>query len=216
MTDDDDFPLVHRSRPPEGDREEPPGVVLLHGRGADEEDLLALADELPDALHVLAVRAPDPLGPGYTWYELDLSAGGLHASQPDPGDFARSREALDAFVERAVEAYDLGSVGLFGFSQGAILSLASVLARPDRYPWAVALHGYLPEASEPTEGVAETPVFLGAGEADDVIPEERSRAAGDRLREVGADVTYRTYRAGHGIGPEELRDASEWVGDRLD
>jgi phospholipase/carboxylesterase len=212
---DDDFPLVHRSRPSESGGAEPPGVVLLPGRGADEEDLLALADELPDALHVLSVRAPDPLGPGYTWYELDLSAGGLHASQPDPEDFARSRAALDEFVERAVDAYDLGSVGLFGFSQGAILSLASVLARPDRYPWAVALHGYLPESAEPADGAAGTPVFLGAGEADDVIPEERSSAAADRLREAGLDVTYRSYPTAHGIGPRELQAASEWVRERL-
>lgn len=210
----EEFQLVHRSRPPETDADAPPGVVLLHGRGADETDLLGLADDLPEELHVLSVRAPDPLGPGYTWYELDLPDGDLHRSQPDPEDFARSRDALDGFVERATAEYGLDSVGLFGFSQGAILAMGSVLDRPDRYAWAVALHGYLPASSDATDG-PDTPVFLGAGEADDIIPADRVGAAADRLREAGLAVTHRSYPAGHSIAPDELRDATDWVADRL-
>jgi len=210
----EEFPLVHRSRPPETDADDPPGVVLLHGRGADETDLPGLADELPDELHVLSVRAPDPLGPGYTWYELDLPGGTLHESQPDPEDFARSRDTLDRFVEHATAEYGLGSVGLFGFSQGAILAIGSVLDCPDRYAWAVALHGYLPASYDVTDG-PDTPVFIGAGEADDIIPAARVEAAADRLREAGLEVTYRSYPAGHGIVPDELRDATDWVADRL-
>ncbi|MFB6219083.1 MAG: alpha/beta hydrolase [Halobacteriaceae archaeon] len=209
----DDFPLAFESDPPATDEPDSPGVVLLHGRGADEADLLGLAAELPDELHVLSVRAPDPLGPGYTWYELDLPDGDIHRSQPDADDYARSRAVLDEFVERAVAAFDLASVGLFGFSQGAILAMGSVLDRPDRYGWAVALHGYLPAAYDDVAG--ETPVFLGAGEADDIIPASRVEDAADRLRAGGLDVTFRTYPAGHGIGPDELADATEWVEDRL-
>jgi phospholipase/carboxylesterase len=211
---DDDLPLVSRSRPPEGDVSEPPAVVLLHGRGADEADLLGLADRLPEELFVLSVRAPEKLGPGYTWYDLDLSAGGLQASQPDAADFERSRDLLDRFVESAVERFELGPVGLFGFSQGAILSLAALLDSPERYRWVVALHGYLAAACDPS-GTPDRPVFLGAGDADDVIPPERGAAAAERLREAGLDVTHRTYPTGHGIGPAELADAAEWVAERL-
>lgn len=220
--DREEFALEHRSVAPEADEGPAPAVVLVHGRGADEEDLLGLRTHLPDRLHVLSVRAPAPLGRGYTWYDLDLSGGGLHASQPDPEDFRRSLDALDAFVGRAVDAYELDPdrVGLFGFSQGAILSMTSVLERPDRYDWCVALHGYLPDthdpATESVEGVEGFPVFLGTGTEDDVIPAERTERAAEALAAAGLDVTFETYPTGHGIGPDELDDAVRWVEARLD
>ncbi|CDK39881.1 phospholipase/carboxylesterase [Halorubrum sp. AJ67] len=70
-----DVPLEHvHVAPDDGTDGEPaPAVFVLHGRGADEEDLLPVAAELPDELHVISLRAPDPLQGGYTWYELDLS-----------------------------------------------------------------------------------------------------------------------------------------------
>lgn len=206
-----ELPLVHRSRPPATDADGPPGVVLLHGRGADETDLLGLAEALPDSLHVLSVRAPDRLGPGYTWYELDVEED-LHESQPDPEDFARSQATLDRFVEGAREAYGLDGVGLFGFSQGAVLAMAAIIDEPS-YRWAVALHGYLPGDCEPTDD--ERPVFLGAGEADSIIPPERVEGAADRLRAAGFAVRAETYPTGHGIGPGERADAAEWVAARL-
>ncbi|MFB6147148.1 MAG: alpha/beta hydrolase [Halobacteriaceae archaeon] len=218
-----DFPLEYRSRPPVAEADGPaPAVVLLHGRGADADDLLGLADDLPDALHVLSPQAPDPLGPGFTWYELDLSAGGLHESQPDPDDFRRSLDLLTEFREAAVTEYDLDPdrIGLFGFSQGAIASLASVLEAPDDWAWAAALHGYLPASHDPAEGAdvadaAGFPVFVAGGEADDVIPLSRVQRAADRLRDAGLDVTAETYPTAHGIGPRELADVADWVAERV-
>ncbi|MFB6135518.1 MAG: alpha/beta hydrolase [Halobacteriaceae archaeon] len=210
-----EFPLEHQHVGPTAGTAPAPAVVFVHGRGADEEDLLGLGHRLPDDLHLLSVRAPDSLGPGYTWYEVVEGEGG---TQPDPGDFRRSREALDEFVDAAVEAYDVDPdrVGLFGFSQGAILGLASLLDSPERYAWCAALHGYLPASHADVDGFAGVdgaPVFVGAGERDQVIPAERGRAAAERLREGGLDVTFETYRTGHGIGPDELEDVTGWVAD---
>lgn len=216
-----DLPLEYVSRPPDAegpDAEEPaPAVVLLHGRGADEEDLLPLAEFLPDALHVLSARAPDRLNPGYTWYELDLSAGSLHESQPDAGEFRRSLDLVHEFVEGAVERFDLDPdrVGLLGFSQGAITAISALLERPAAYRWVVALNGYLAAAHEDRAGNAEgKPVFVAAGERDQVIPARRAERAADRLREGGAEVTFRTYRVGHGTTPDEIRDVAEWLEGR--
>jgi phospholipase/carboxylesterase len=236
----DDFPLEHVHVPPggrgsgSGDRDESegeggadaaaPAVVILHGRGADEEDLLGVGRRFADEgahvqAHVLSVRAPDPLGPGYTWYDLDLPDGDLHQSQPDARDFERSRERLDAFVEAAREAYavDPDRVGLLGFSQGAILGMGSLLDRPDLYRWVAALHGYLPARYD--EGAyadaAGRRAFVTGGAADEVIPVERSERAAQRLRDLGLDVTARTFPTGHGIGPDELDAATGWVTDRL-
>ncbi len=190
-------------------------VFVLHGRGADERDLLPIAESLPDDLHVISLRAPDPLQGGYTWYELDLSGGGLHRSQPDAADFARSLDLVTESIDAAVDAYDIDPerIGLLGFSQGAITSLSLVLENPARYAWVVALHGYLADshADHDPDGIAGTPVFIGAGTGDQVIPESRSASAADRLRAIGADVTDETYPTGHGIGEAELADVVAFV-----
>lgn len=213
-----DLPLVHVSQPPDESLEGPPPVVVfLHGRGADERDLLPIAQFLPDDLHVLSARAPARLDPGYTWYDLDLSAGGLHESQPDPEGFRRSLDLIEEFVDAAVEAYELDPerVGLFGFSQGAIASLSALLERPDAYRWVVALNGYLAEAHEDQVGnAAGTPIFVGCGRRDQMIPAERAERAAERLGEAGADVTFRAYPVDHGTTPEELQDVAEWLDGR--
>ncbi|GAB6878004.1 alpha/beta fold hydrolase [Halorubrum gandharaense] len=210
-----EIPLEHVHVAPDDGAANAPAVFVLHGRGADEEDLLPVAAELPDDLHVISLRAPDPLQGGYTWYELDLSGGGLHQSQPHAEEFARSLDLVSESVDAAVEAYDLDPdhLGLLGFSQGAITSLSLLLEDPDRYAWVVALHGYLADSHAdlaPAE-LDGKPVFVGAGAADRIIPKGRSEAAAERLSAAGADVTFRSYQAGHGIGQDELADVVAFV-----
>jgi phospholipase/carboxylesterase len=213
-----DFPLDHRRVDP--DDPGAPTVLLLHGRGADEDDLLGLADHLPDA-HLLSVRAPDPLGPGYTWYALEGADGPpFDSTEPDEAEFERSREALDRFVDAAVEAYGVEPpVGVLGFSQGAILGMSSLLDSPDLYGWVAALHGYLPadyaeRGDDAFPDAAGRGAFLAGGSADQVIPAPRTERAADRLRAFGLEVTYEAYETGHGIGREELADMADWVQGR--
>lgn len=210
---DADLPLEHVHVAPAEPTDHT--VVVLHGRGADEQDLLPVARELPPA-HIVSLRAPDPMGPGYTWYALDLSAGGLHQSQPDPEEFRRSLDLVSESIAAAREAYGDGSVGLLGFSQGAITSLSLLLENPACFDWVVALHGYLAEshADRTPTGLADVPVFVAAGEADEVIPAARAEAAAEALREAGAPVTYRSYPTGHGIGRAELDDVVAFVRER--
>jgi len=215
-----DVPLEHVHVAPDVEPESAPAVFVLHGRGADEEDLLPVARHLPDELHVVSLRAPDPIQGGYTWYELDLSAGGLESSQPDPTDFRRSLDLVAESVDAAVESYDIDPdrLGLLGFSQGAITSLSLVLEEPDRYAWVVALHGYLADAHADLDpdGIEGKPVFVGAGAGDRVIPESRSAAAADRLDEIGAAVTRGSYPGGHGVGQQELSDTVAFVESQVE
>lgn len=214
----DDLPLEYVSQPPEDPAGTGAAVLFLHGRGADEEDLLPIAEFLPERLHVFSVRAPARLDPGYTWYELDLSAGNLHESQPDTEDFRRSLDLVHEFVDTAVDQFDLDPdrVGLLGFSQGAVTSLSALIEQPTAYRWVVALNGYLAATHEDRTGDArEKPIFIGAGEMDQVIPVRRAERAADQLEGGGADVTFRTYRAGHGTTPEEIRDVADWLEGRL-
>ena len=211
-----DIPLEHVHVEPSEPTEGPaPAVVLLHGRGSNEEDLLQLSREFPDYLHVVSLRAPDPLQGGYTWYELDLSAGGLHESQPHTEQFERSRELVRTSIAAAIDEYGLDAerIGLLGFSQGAITSLSLLLEDPDDYAWVVALHGYLAEehASLEPEGIAGKPVFVGGGSMDQIIPSFRVERAAERLEELGADVTAQTYEAPHGVSPDELAAVVSFV-----
>jgi phospholipase/carboxylesterase len=207
---DVDLPLEYVYRPPTGGDSDRV-VVVLHGRGADETDLLPIADQLPPS-HVLSLRAPDRLMGGYTWYDLDMPDGDLHRSQPDGDGFRRSLDRVAEAVDRAQSALDTDETGLLGFSQGAITSLALLVEAPDSYDWVVGLHGYLAasHADRPVD-LANTPVFLGAGRADEIIPESRVATAADRLREMGAAVTYETYDAGHGVARAELADVVAFV-----
>jgi phospholipase/carboxylesterase len=212
---DADLPLAHESIPPREEGDGPaPAVFVLHGRGADERDLLPVARHLPETYHVVSLRAPDSLMGGYTWYELDLSGGGLHRSQPHPEEFRRSLDLVWDSVEAATDAYGLDSerLALLGFSQGAITSLSTLVEHPDDVWWVAAHHGYLAEEHADVDvDLGGTSVFVGSGEADDVIPASRGEEAAERLRELGADVTYDAYPVGHGIGQEELRDLVDFV-----
>ena len=215
-----DVPLEHVHVAPDDDLDRAPAVFVLHGRGADEEDLLPVAESLPDDLHVISLRAPDRLQGGYTWYELDLSGGGLHESQPHPADFRRSLELVDESVAAATDAYGLDAdrIGLLGFSQGAITSFSLLVEDPGSYDWVVGLHGYLADshAGLAPGRIEGTPVFVGAGTGDRVIPGSRAEAAAERFAELGANVTYETYATGHGIGREELADVVAFVEERLE
>lgn len=213
-----DLPLAAEYVPPRAAVDGPaPVVVVLHGRGANEQDLLPIAQELPKPLAILSLRAPDRMGPGYSWYEFDLSGGDLHSSQPVESDFSRSVDLVSASLEEAVDVFDLDPerIGLLGFSQGTIMSFAMLLESPARYAWCVGLHGYLPASHADLEpaGIEDKPVFVGAGTQDRIIPASRAELAADRFDALGADVTFRKYPVGHGVGPDELQDVVEWVAD---
>lgn len=214
---DADLPLAAEYVAPRTTVDGPaPAVVVLHGRGANERDLLPIARELPEQLAILSLRAPDRTGPGYSWYEFDLSGGDLQSSQPVESDFRRSLDLVSESIDAAVGVRDLDAdrIGLLGFSQGTIMSFAMLLEAPERYTWCVGLHGYLPasHADLEPEGIEGRPVFVGAGTQDRIIPADRAQLAAERFEALAADVTYDTYPVGHGVGREELQDVVAWVG----
>lgn len=203
-----EFPLTHVERSPDEQTTDAPAVILLHGLGGDEHDLLPHADDLPDDLHVLSVRAPHSTsGDGYAW----------KASGREP--FARSVELLAEFTERVPEAYDVDPerIGLFGFSQGAKAALVSLVEEPELFDWAVALNGYLPRSHNDADVISRAQgksAFVGVGEEDTVIPPEYGEETADRLADAGLDVTFRSYPVGHRIADTAVEDVAEWLRSR--
>ena len=207
--------LSHVTRPPPGGGPGPhPCLLLLHGRGADELDLLGLADELDPRLFVVSARAPLRMGPGYAWYHFQS------IGDPEPASFQASLAALSTFVADLPQAYPVDASKIFalGFSQGAMMAGSLLLTHPSVLTGTALLSGYLPLNSGLAVDEAQLrdrPVFVAHGTGDQVLPVALGRQAREYLVRLGADVTYREYRIGHSIGPEELVELAAWLGDRL-
>jgi phospholipase/carboxylesterase len=196
-----------------------PALVLLHGRGADEQDLLGLADWLDPRLAIISLRAPFPLGPGYHWYEL------VQIGAAEPVSYASARAQLTACITALPAAYDLDPTRLYalGFSQGAVMTGGLLLAPPaapaPRLAGAVLLSGYLPldqHMADASPDLADVPIFVGHGRQDSLIPVAFGRHTRDELTALGAAVTYHEYPIAHAINEQELSDIAAWLTAQLD
>jgi phospholipase/carboxylesterase len=209
--------LVHRVIPPRAASARPPLLLLLHGIGADEEDLLPLAGLVDPRFLVLAVRAPHEAEPmGHRWYRIDWS---VSPPRADAAEIVASRDLLARFVEEASAAYgaDPARTFLLGFSQGAIMALALLQARPDLVRGVVAHSGRLVrlpgQADAAPESLARAEVLVLHGGRDDVVPVAQGRKIHEVLsRALGARATYREFETlGHGISDESARAAAAWL-----
>lgn len=210
--------LAHRLRPAAGD---PAGaLVLLHGRGTDENDLFPLLDLLDPDRRLLGATARGPLSlpsrvggrrGGAHWYVV------RQVGFPDPptflDTFPRLAGWLDSLLGEHGVPHERAVVG--GFSQGTAMSYALGLGRGRPAPAGIlALSGFMPTVQGfelDLSGREGLPVAIGHGELDPVIPVEFGREARDRLLATGAAVTYRESPIPHAIDPAFLRELPAWL-----
>lgn len=194
-------------------------LILHHGRGADEQDLITLADALdPERrLHVVAPRAPLQLqaAPGFHWYLVP------RVGHPDPETFAAAYRALGELHDELWLATGISPARtvLGGFSMGAVMSYATGLGggRP-QVAGILAFSGFLPDVAGWEPHLAEharTAAFIAHGRADPVIEVGFARAARRRLEEGGLAVDYHESDVGHQIDPTHIRLASAWLSQAL-
>jgi len=195
-------------------------VILLHGVGADGANLVPLGEALEDFLPDALFASPDALdpfdggGPGRQWFSI-LGVNDANRTER----IERARAGFDRVLAREIERAGLvgrlDRVALFGFSQGAMLSLDALV--DGRWPVAavVAASGRLSTPVGPKPASA-TPVLILHGAWDDVIPAAEADRARRVLEGAGFEVEAHVYPAlGHGVSPEGLRAAGRFLAKSL-
>jgi len=186
-----------------------PLVVLLHGRGSNEREILGLADRLPSGAAYAAVRAPIAEGGGYAWFA------NRGIGRPLAESLGSTMSWFRTWLDAAAPAGR--RVVLVGFSGGAAFAGGLLLADPARFAGAAILYGTLPfDAGVPvTSGrLAGVPVFVAQGEQDRVIPPELlARTWQYLLTESGAAAHSRRDPGGHGITGQTLAELGAWIDD---
>jgi predicted esterase len=188
-------------------------MVLLHGRGANAEDILSLSAHLTQP--GLAFLAPQ--AEGYTWYPNRFI---LPVEQNEP--YLSGALAKVESIVKMVEAHGIPPEKIFmgGFSQGACLASEYVIRNPKRYGGLLVFSGGyigpLNGAREPSGHLQDTPVFIGCSDNDPHIPLQRVYETTSLLRAMGAQVTENIYpNMGHTINEDEIEMARRIVGGSL-
>jgi phospholipase/carboxylesterase len=205
-------PIVVWRRPAKRGRSTPL-VVLLHGRGADEHDLIDLAADLPRSFAFASLRGPLALAEGgFRWFE------DRGVARPVAASLRATVAGVRAWVDGPdVAAYDRSRTFLLGFSAGMMLAGALVLDDPARFAGAVLLSGAIAlDAGPATPGrLAGVPIFSARGTADTTIPPDLVLQTQRYLRDrSGAVLAERTYPCEHSIARREISDIAAWFEER--
>jgi phospholipase/carboxylesterase len=206
-------PLVFAERLADGD---PAGLLVLHhGRGADEHDLLGLADVLDPGrrLHVVTPGGPLTVAgwPGRHWYLVE------RVGHPDPATFYAARAALAALHDELWQRTGLGphNTVLGGFSMGCVMSYALGLDPGRPAPRGIlALSGFIPTVEGWSADLAEradVEILIAHGRADPVIQVDFAREAARVLGAAGLALEYLESDAGHHVEPAQLPRMRAWL-----
>ena len=190
-----------------GSGQEGATLLLLHGTGGSEHDLLPLGRELLPGADLLSPRGK-VLEHGMRRFFCRLAEGVF-----DEEDLTFRTEDLAGFVEEASKKYrlELGKLFAVGFSNGANIAASLLLSRPDLLRGAVLLRPMVPFEPEALPDLSGVRVFVGAGELDHMVPRENTDRLLELLEDAGAEIQARWQRTGHGLAREEVDEAKRWL-----
>jgi phospholipase/carboxylesterase len=188
-------------------QEEGTTLLLLHGTGGSENDLLPLGHELLPGASLLSPRGK-VLEHGMPRFFRRLAEGVF-----DEEDLKLRTKELAGFVEEASKKYRLDPSKLFavGFSNGANIAASLLLSHPDLLRGAVLLRPMVPFEPETLPDLSGIRIFVAAGELDQMVPKENTERLVELLRDSGAEVQVRWQRTGHGLVREEVEEAKQWL-----
>ncbi len=215
--------LEYRYKEPKiigGENKKSPLLLLLHGLGADENDLFGLAPFMDERFFIASPRAPFalPYG-GNAWFELIIQPGKIGFNVKE---FEQSRRMILEFVDELIAKYDLdaGKVYLCGFSQGAMMSLSCLLSEPEKFAGVAVMSGRAVPEMMPAEKnfavLKDFPILVTHGIYDSVLPIENGRATKEILSRLPVALEYKEYPMAHEISQESLQDVTGWLRSLLD
>jgi phospholipase/carboxylesterase len=198
-----DLGFAHRFYPGETDAT----LLLLHGTGGSEDDLVPLGRDLAPGAAILSPRGKvSEYGAARFFRRL---AEGVF----DQEDLVFRTHELADFVENASEEYgfDLSKLVAVGYSNGANIAASLMLLHPDLLRAAVLFRAMVPFEPEETPDLSGMRVFLSAGRRDRMIPPQNTERLAEILREAGADLDLRWRDTGHPLTYEEVAEARDWL-----
>jgi phospholipase/carboxylesterase len=200
-----DLGFDHRYLP--GDDEFGPTLLLLHGTGGNEEDLIPLGQELLPGAAILSPRGK------VSEYGAPRFFRRLAEGVFDHEDLLFRTHELAGFVEAAADEYDFApsKVVAVGYSNGANVAASTILLHPGLLRAAVLFRAMVPFEPEVTPDLSGMPIFMAAGRMDRMIPPENTQRLADILTEAGADVDLRWRNVGHPLTYEEVGEAKQWL-----
>src|SRR6266508_291432 len=184
-------------------------LLLLHGTGGNEHDLIALGRELDPSAALLSPRGK-VLENGMPRFFRRLAEGVF-----DVEDLKHRTNELADFVAAAAQHYGFvsGKVVAVGYSNGANIAASMLLLRPDTLSAAILFRAMVPLIPETQPNLSSVRVWIGAGDQDPIVPAAESKRLAELLRRAGADVTIRFATAGHGLTNDDLEVARHWLGE---
>lgn len=202
-----------------------PLLVLMHGYGSFEGDLIQLAPQLPEEFVCASPRAPlvapPPVVNGFAWFPIPFGPDGLPVRTAPDAEFAGSAPHaaaaamlawIDALDERV--AGGIGTIALMGFSQGGVMVTSMLRLRPQRFSCGVNCSGFVAPGAFAGDAVlseARPPLFWGRDEADPIISADRIATTAEWAPAHTA-LEARLYTGiEHGIGLDELADISTFL-----
>jgi phospholipase/carboxylesterase len=201
-----DLGFIHRFEPATKPGRHP--LLLLHGTGGDENDLVPLGARMAPGAALLSPRG-NVRENGMPRFFRRLAEGVF-----DLDDLKARAHELGDFVARARAAYGLDTPIAVGFSNGANIASALMLLRPDALAGAILMRGTVPFVSDDLPDLAGVPVLILSGTTDSMVPRDSRLVLAALLRRAGADVTGVDVEAGHGLTPQDLTLASRWLAER--
>lgn len=197
--------FIHRFEPATSAGSRP--LLLLHGTGGDENDLLGLGRMISPGSALLAPRGR-VLEHGMPRFFRRLAEGVF-----DEDDVRRRARELGDFVAEARERYGIAAPVAVGFSNGANIAAALLLLRPEALSGAILLRAMVPLSDPPNADLAGKPVLLLSGQGDPIVPAGNSARLAALLSQAGASVTHKVLPAGHQLSQADVTLARDWIGN---
>jgi len=201
-----DLGFIHRFIP--GANATRPPLLVLHGSGGDENDLIPLAERIAPGQTLVSPRGKTSEEGINRFFRRDDNGAW------DVADLKHATLDLSGFVRRACAAYRIGKPIALGYSNGANIAWSLMLRDPEALAGAILLRAMLPFDPRPLPDLSGVPVLLIAATYDELIPVERAGLLAALLGEAGADVSYEVLHAGHGLTGEDIKLSAEWLAAR--